>query len=252
MVTLSFYYPKEFEGIATFNSVPAGGLIGTVEYASLSGTLNVTNDVAGTIHIIGSLIGGEINSGEINIGGSVSGNIELYDTAGVVSITGNLSGDVEIEGDLTGSVIVGGSLANSGYAGGARILVTGESSGAIKVGEESGSLTLIHVVNGLATGATIEINTTEGAFDAEGDILIGPATEITAISFDGCIRIHDQLISGNNGDLIGSLDVNGCHGDGEVLVICIDGDDNGNVTLDQTGCTPANATWGCEDPPNCP
>ena len=236
-----------------------GKLIGHVHHPkTFTGSLTVDGDVTSTgLFKTGDRATGETHSGDLTFKQDVLGDILIHgNTSGAVQITDDFSGDLCVDedliSDLTSGVTVGGALANSGLAGGGRILVSGESSGDIKVGKNTGSLTLIHVVNGLATGATIEINTTEGAFDAEGDILIGHPTEITAISFDGCLRIHDQLISGNNGDLIGSLDVNGCHGDGEVLVICIDGDDNGNVTLDQTGCTPANATWGCEDPPSCP
>ena len=128
--------------------------------------------------------------------------------------------------------------------------------GDIKIGEKTGSLTLIHLAGGLGSGSTVQINTTEGAYDAEGDIHVGPTvyggSPPPAISFDGCIRIYDDGAGGGE-DLDGNITVVGCHDpDGEELIICIDGDDNDNVTLDQLGCTGDDATWGCDATPNCP
>ncbi len=123
-------------------------------------------------------------------------------------------------------------------------MIAGESSGAIKVGKQTGSLTLIQVAEGLAPGSTIEINTTEGSFDAEGDIHIGGTTP-TARPFDGRIRIYDKILGSVNGHLKSAIDVIGCHDDEEILNICVDGNDGGNITLPQTDCTYQTATHSC-------
>lgn len=262
--------PNSFDGLATFLSVASGGEIESINGAEIGGTIRVTGDMAGEVAIVsGSLksgglidIGGDMTGevhialdcvGDIDIGGDCTGDIVLdEDLSGDVDIVGGMTGDLDLTGDMTGSVTVRGALANGSLIAGGRIMVGGESSGPIKVGKQTGTLTLIQVVGGLGTGGKIEINTTQGAFDAEGDILIG-VDPPAALPFDGCIRIHDQLVSSNNGNLEGDIDVIGCHDPaGETLVICIDGDVNGNVTLDQTDCSGTPATWGCDDPPNCP
>ncbi len=206
-----------YSGTATFASVEGSGQIKTLNGAHISGQLNITADCSGDIDITGDL------SADIDIGE-------------------DLKGDIAVDGDMTstGSITVDGMLGGSG-----RILVGGQSAGPIKLGKKTESLTLILVEEGLATGATIEINTSRGVFDAEGDIHIGPSANPVPLPFDGCIRIYDALIGGGGGNLKGDLDVVMCHDDQEDLNICIDGDDGGNVTLVQTGCTYQTATWTC-------
>ena len=151
-----------------------------------------------------------------------------------LDIDGDLKGDVEIEGLLTGSITVGGSLNGSGA-----ILVTELTTGEISIGKETTSLTEIHLLGGLGSGGTVEINSSEGAFDAVGDITVGLATCSATppdVTFDGCIGIR--------GDLDGAISVCGCHATAADLDICIDGDDNGNVTISQTGCT-NQVDWSC-------
>ncbi len=217
---------------------------------------------------------GPFNSGgEINIGGSVSGNIELYETVGALHITNDLSGDVEIEEDLTGSVTVdgdvsgdiqllfdligsvtvGGALANGGVGGG-RILVSGETTGTIKVGKSTASLTLIQLAGGLASGATLEINTTRGNFGVGGDIQLGGPYWISSsspppLTFDGCIRIYDDAgAPPKGGNLKGDLTVIGCHATADDLNICVDGNDNGHISIVQIGCT-NQVDWSCSGCP---
>ena len=228
-------------------------LIGHIHYPkTFTGDVLVKGNVTSTgLFKTGDNISSETHTGNVTINQDLAGEVLIHgNMSGTVRTKNDQTGDVTIDEDLSGFVIVEDSLANIGFSDGGRITVSGESSGDIQVGENTGSNTLIHVVDGIGTGATVEVNTTRGAFDAAGDIMIGHPTVITAIVFDGCIRIYDDG-SGGDGDLTGSIDVNGCHGDEEVLVICIDGDDNGNVTLDQTGCSPANADWGCPSP-GCP
>ena len=215
----------------------------------------MTYSVAGLIEIVGSLLAGaEINIGGSLTGGSATGNIVIeHDCVGDVDVQQSVSGDICIGNDLTGSVTVAGALSNQTFAGGGRILVGGESSGPIKVGKNTGSLTLIQIAKGLATGATIQVNTTRGNFDAEGDMYIGPGEVLPVpLPFDGCIRIFDDGAA-VGGALDGDITIVGCHDESvaEELMICIDGPVNGNVNLEQTGCNGVPATWGCPFP-GCP
>ena len=116
--------------------------------------------------------------------------------------------------------------------------------GSSTIGEETGARTLIHCEGGLSMSGDVQINTTEGDFDADGDIHVGPITFITppppalppAITFDGCIRIFKQA-GGNGGDLTGKITVGGCHADDIDLNICIDGGDGEeNITINDAGC----------------
>lgn len=256
-VYLSFNIPGQdlkYEGTATFASVSSTGEIATQTIsppAHFGGILTVTGTVTGLIEILGSHLVGA----EINIGGSLSGDILILgDMSGDVTITNDQSGYLKIDEDLSGTVTMGGALANGLFVGGGRIMVGGESSGPIKVGKKTGSLTLIHLAGGLGLGGTIEINTTRGNFNAEGDIHIGPKHTPVALPFDGCIRIYDFIgLPAGGGALDGDITVVGCHDPGgETLVICIDGPVNGNVNLVQTGCDGEDATWGCGGPLQCP
>ena len=61
---------------------------------------------------------------------------------------------------------------------------------------------------GLGEGGTIEINTSEGEFNAEGDIVIGSAVCSQSppnITFDGCIRIYDDSVSADYGAVNGVI-----------------------------------------------
>ncbi len=61
---------------------------------------------------------------------------------------------------------------------------------------------------GLGEGGTIEINTSEGEFNAEGDIVIGSAVYSQSppnITFDGCIHIYEQAHGVDYGDLNGVI-----------------------------------------------
>ncbi len=132
-----------------------------------------------------------------------------------------------------------------------RILVDGQSSGSIEVAKNTARASLIHVVGDLAAGATIEVNTIEGPVNAGGTIRVGPVVYLCCppppITFDGCIHIYDDAVIGTGGDLTGEIVVAGCHDPGD-LNICIDGNDNGNVTLAQSGC-PNQVDWSCQTCP---
>ena len=205
-------------------------------------------DVAGQLHVFAD------NAGDVLSGGEIK-TLNGADFGGDLRISNDVVGDISVSNDMTSasSVSLGGALANGFLTGGGRILVSGESSGDIEVGKNTGSHTLIQVAKGLATVATIQVNTTRSKFDAAGDIHIGPGVLTPGpLPFDGCIRIYDNE-AGAGGALDGDIDIVACHDPaGEILVICIDGDVNGNVTLVQTDCDGEEATWGCEDPPDCP
>jgi len=96
---------------------------------------------------------------------------------------------------------------------------------------------LIRAIDGLYQGATIQINTDEGDYDAKGDIYIGdPGGEPQNVIFDGCIRVYYDPSSGDGGDLEGDIDVVGCHATADALIIQIDGSINGTITIDDVGC----------------
>ena len=140
-----------------------------------------------------------------------------------------------------------GKLSGSG-----RILVDGLCSGTIGIGGKTTSLTLIHLLAGLDTGGTIEINQAGGSVNADGDIHVGPTGgSVPPITFDGCIRIYEDS-QGIGGGLEGDITVQGCHATDDLLTICVDGTINGDITLIQTGCDPLVHGSSCEDPPNCP
>ncbi len=210
------------------------------------GSIDVNGNHTGVIDITGRLDG----TGKITVDGSVSGDVDIGgDLSGDVSLGSDTKGDVHVGGDLTGSVTVAGLLGGRG-----RIMVDGSCDGAIGIGEKTEPLSLIHCLGGLGLGSTIEVNTTEGNFNAGGTIHVGPVFFIgpppPPITFDGCIRIYDEVGTGNGGDLTGRITVVGCHATPHDLNICIDGNDNGNVTIEQTECT-NQVVWSCP-PGGCP
>ncbi len=183
----------------------------------------------------------------LSIGGNLSGDVEIGtsltpDLTGDLSIGADCKSDVHVEGDVTSDASI---VITGGLIGRARILVDGQQDGAISIGEKTESLTLIHLLGGMGPGATLEINATEGLFDADGDIHIGPAIVPAPLPVDGCIRVYDKGAGQGGGVLNGDLDVVACHDDQEVLNVCLDADNGDNVSLIQTGCTYQTASWDC-------
>lgn len=230
-----------FSGTATVRTVGFNAAIKTLISADLTGTIKITSNLSlgGTILVVGDVSSG----GKIWVVG---------DCSGLVRVVHDLIGDVQIDSDLTssGKVTVDEALAAPALAGAGRILVSGICDGDIDIGEQTDDLTLIHLLGGLGSGGSLEINASEGNFDANGNIHVGPTGfVIPDITFDGCIHIYDELGTGDGGNLIGTLTVQGCHDDD--LDICIDGLDTlPNVIIKQTGC-PNQVGWSCPDPP-CP
>lgn len=229
---------KDYSGSATFASVSSTGSINAVD---LSGAITVTGAVSGTV-----AVGNVLASGSIYIGGTVSGDVNVgNDVSGVIDV-GSLEGDVDIDGDVT----LTGRLDVHDIAGVGRILIDGVVEGDVRVIWGTDSLTLIHVIDGIRSSGTIEINALNSGFDANGDIYIGPVVGfgMPDVSFDGCIRVYDEYYTGGWGDLNGDITVAGCHATSDDLNICVDGTINGDITIIQAGCT-NSVGWSCSGCP---
>lgn len=180
----------------------------------------------------------------------MSGTIRTFSdvttSLGLIDVQGDLQGDIIIGGDVDseGSVLVGGALVAPALGGAGSIVVTGTIAGTVAIDEQTDANTLIQAVAGL-TGKIL-INDSQGNFDAGGSINIGPIVALfpmNDVTFDGCIRIFDNGgLSG--GSLEGDITVTGCHATSDDLNICIDGSDNGNVFIKQSGCT-NQVDWSC-------
>ena len=265
-------YPGEgstgfFNGTVTVSSVSATGTApgesrGEIEAflgAALNGTVIVDGINAGLIEASGPF------TGQINVGSvAASGVIETGQAAlGNIVVNGVCEGAIEIGGDLTGTVDINGALTSTGsitvdatLGEGGLIVVGGLTEGAIRIGEKTADLSSIHLSGGLDLGGTVEINTSKSAFNAEGVINVGSAgcfLNPPDVTFDGCIRIYKDWASGHYGDLDGAIVVSGCHvlpapPEPNDLNICVDGADNGNVRICQSGC-PNQVGWSCNTCP---
>ncbi|MCH7526511.1 MAG: hypothetical protein IID39_03655 [Planctomycetes bacterium] len=221
----------DFSGSATFSSVASGGEINLTGGSDLNGTITITNDMDGDIGV-GTFIPA--------LGIShVLGN-------GFIDVQGNASGDIEVTGDVIGDgkIEVDGALESTG-----RILIDGFIKGAVTIGKETMTNSLIRTNKGLDPdngSGDITVNNSRGNWDANGTIHVGGGiSEQTPddIVFDGTILIKDD-INGNGGDLSGLIKIVGCHADTNDLDICICGDNNGTVQIVQTGCT-NQVDWSC-------
>lgn len=251
-----------FSGQATFSSVGSFGVIVT-EKGHISGRITVTGDMDG---IIGPRIGDLTSTSRVTVGGNLggailtsagmdneliangdlAGDIVVGGLTGAINIVGTMSGDIEVKTDVGPSAYlqVGGRLERG------RVFIAGVCDGDISVGEGAGKLSLIHLLGGLGVDGSVTINANQGDFDADGTIYVGPTkwTQMPPVNFDGCIHV----IAGppGSGDLNGDITVVGCSAaPGAVLNICIDGDVNGKVTIEHSGCQ-YFATWDCVGP--CP
>lgn len=156
--------------------------------------MNLKNDFASgkTITIDGD------SRGDINISGDANGDITL---------NSDLRGDIDIVEDASGDITIDDTLQSTG-----RIMVGGLLDGGLSVGKETVALSPITAEDGLGSNGCIQINTKLGLYDANGDMLFGPATipdPINDITFDGGIKIWDQAF-GANGDLEGDITITGC------------------------------------------
>ncbi len=267
-----------FEGSG---SVSILGVSGVGSSASIvlegdaNGDITITNDLNGRIEIGGAQ---GSSSGIVMRVLKASGRISIAGNAGgVIQTSGNLAGDVFIgvtgaPADLTatGSIDVGGTLkgdivitrdvvdgasisANKLGADG-RILIDGLCDAGIVVNKGTNATSLIRMTLGLDDHGLIVINDSETSDkNADGDIFIGdpaPPQDPGFVVFDGCIRVKENPNPpGGGGDLNGDIDVVGCHATSADLNICIDGNVNGSITIEQTDCDP-QVTHSCDD--NCP
>ncbi len=238
MVQLADRIGTGFAGSATFAAVSAFGTIDT-EGAGLAGVVTVTGDVDGDIVVRAESGGGPppdlLAGGKIRVGGALDG---------MVNVDGSVEGDIEIVGSASGELSVGRKLKST-----ARILIDGLYSGVVTVGENTESLSVIRMTEGLGENGSITINGSGGDFDAGGIIHIGTANRtppLDPVAFDGSILIKDDG-SGNGGDLTGAIQVVGCHSNDDPLDICLCGGDGGsNISLVQTGCGATQAEgWSC-------
>ncbi|MFQ5463936.1 MAG: hypothetical protein ACE5E5_15090 [Phycisphaerae bacterium] len=237
-----------FSGSATFASVDSGSKI-LVGGGDVSGDVMITGAMDGDIIIEpdasgdgGTLLAGGLIqvigacSGSISISGAADGDVMVKnDMSGNLDVGESLSGDFAVSGDFTGIATIGRKLQATG-----RIMVAGLLNGGIEIGDETVALSQITGTDGLGANGCIQINTNQGDFDASGTMHFGPATipfPLNSITFDGGIKIWDQASAGNGGDLDGTITVTGCHANACDLDVCIDGANNGTVTLNQGGCT---------------
>jgi hypothetical protein len=105
-------------------------------------------------------------------------------------------------------------------------------------------LSLVRVEEGLGSNGSIVVNNSRGDYDANGAIYIGKpgVLPLPDVTFDGRIKILDSTTSGG-GDLNSTITVRGCHATNDDLDICICGNNNGSVTIQQGTCS--SVTWSC-------
>lgn len=125
-------------------------------------------------------------------------------------------------------------------SGTGRILIDDLCDGSINVLRGTAANSLVRMTGGLDDHGTIEINSSRGAYDAGGNIHVGPddGTSSDPVVFDGCIRIYDDNGAPvpDHGDLDGYITINGCHATADDLNICIDGFVNGSININQPDC----------------
>jgi hypothetical protein len=242
-VVLASGIGNTFSGTATFDEV-----ISASANDIPSSKIQVTNyaDMNGTLHILGSMDGDIItydicDNGLVWVAGDSIGDIIVNGNLdGDIIVDGNVFGNIDIHGNIaTGSIRVNGDLIGSvnvdGYLGqSAHIAVNGNTAGMIDIGQYTERLSLIQV-SGLDAGGAIRINSTQDNFSARGNIYIGTITSVQPVVFDGCIRIYDEVMTNDGGNLYGTIAIIGCH-EAKDLNICIDGNNEGNIFVRQFGC----------------
>jgi len=219
-----------WSGYASFDEIDDWGVIET-EAAHIDGTIEVAGDVNGYLVARFGDLGPNTN---LIVGGSVQ-NLGTVGSLGYAGSFGHCAGNIKVHGDVLGQILVGDELESTGH-----IDVDGAMKGHIIVnaGTQSGSSIEI---GGLAVGSYLTINDSQGAYNADGNVIVsGPGT---AVEFDGCIRVREDT-AGGSGDLNGRILVTGCHATPDDLNICIDGNVNGAVTIRQTGCR-TQVGWSC-------
>lgn len=208
-------------------------------YDELAGDVAITGDYKGDISAAGS--GGMASTASLAISGKLGnlGDIEIdNDLDGLLAIGGNLEGTVQVGGDVDGTIDV-----NAKHDG--QILVEGYINGTVDVAQRTGDTSLIRAIAGLGAGAEILINTSAGAYNANGDMWFGSTDDVLcttnpvfcsydSVEFDGCIRIYESS-GASDGDLNGDITIRGCHDDDDDIVIDVDGTVYGNVIVDTHG-----------------
>jgi len=253
-----------------------GDLSGDVDLGTLKAlsTIKVWGAVAQatTIDITTMELGSAVNlnfddtsrtAGDLILGNGVPANsaVTIHDLTrtGSVNFTGDdLVGQMVVFGDLAGDIVevnditdgwidIHGTLKGTG-----RILVDGICMGShtgsdITIFEATESLSLIRITEGIEGSCAIVINDDEGDFDAGGDIVIGVGgIPLPAVTFDGSILVMDN--GTDHGDLLGDIDVIGCHPENHgFLDICIEGDlaQLGAISIVQGSCSDPVCGYQC-------
>ncbi len=233
--------------ITVGDSEDPGELAGDLDIGgTVDGDVNVFGAVSGTIVIVKELHGlidiSSNLSGDITINGDQTGDVDIRgNLSGNITVTENLSGDITARrGNVSGNIDVGKTLESTG-----RILVDDLTTGDIAIGENTESLSLILVADGVGAGASIVINESKGDHNADGQITIGPRSNLQSVTFDGTIFISDNVAGTNGGDLNGNITVTGCHTTAADLDICVCGNTNGTVTIDQSPFCGSQVSWSC-------
>jgi cytoskeletal protein CcmA (bactofilin family) len=178
-------------------------------------------------------------------GGDLKGLIDIGCLTGAVTLdivveqNMTTTGDIRIRKAATATIDVNGALLGS-----AKIFVEGLYGGDLTIGTYTGGLSLIHLEGGLDSGGCVKVNASEEDYHSYGTIHVGVEepypSPLGDISYYGSIEIEKEADPGTGGgDLNGVIRVVGCHDEeADPLDICIRGDENGTVSLVQTGCDP--------------
>lgn len=222
IVYLAYFSTNTWAGTATFANILQGGELGTVTYGNLSGTWTITGDVAGVVEV----------AGELQSNGKIYVNDDVTST-GVVEVGKDAAGLIDVTDDMLGEIDVGQTLTASG-----KIKVGDLCDGDISIGRDTATGSMIELSGvGLDDFGSILVNTTNGNYNANGTIRVGPTTLPSPpndITWDGCFEVAGPS---GYGRLNGRIRITGCHSTSTDLNICYNSGGSGQVEIVDTGCT---------------
>jgi len=175
-----------------------GGSAGQASASGLSGTINA--QALGTVVIEGSLIGGNLVSGDANQTGSEDGAIisgttigNVYIGQGLAGGTGPSSGMISADNGGLGTLMIGGANA----AGGNVVGGAGASSGTVSVDGPIRNVTLTQdLTGGAGTGSGLfQVNGAINSLVIGGNVTGGTADNTGTISVFGLLK--SASIEGN-------------------------------------------------------
>ncbi|MEM9352032.1 MAG: cadherin domain-containing protein, partial [Planctomycetota bacterium] len=189
-----------FSSGSVAGAVTIGSSVGAVSTGTISGTIDVTGDVA-----------------SLTLNGSGS------DISGAVNVTGAL-GDVSVPDDVTGALTVGGNLASisvgDNFNGTASLNVGGDAGpmtftdnmhGAVSVGGNAGGVS----IGATVTGGTLQVVgdagdiSIGGSINAASTINVGGATSFNSVGMAGDLTVGSSLSSLTTGHLTGTVLIDG-------------------------------------------